>query len=131
MALLKKGTTEPSGGKGVRQTGTDAVQLTIDYLKQETIEPLKGLGNFVLFGVAGSLLLSIGLVLLLIALLRGLQTETGTTFAGNLSWVPYLIVTAVAIILIGLSAWRISKGYAARRRIPTAAKAPADEKGPS
>ena len=39
----------------------------------------------------------LGVVLLLLALLRLLQTETGTTFAGNLSWIPYLIVTVVAV----------------------------------
>jgi hypothetical protein len=131
VALWTRGGGEQSGGKGVRQSGNDAVQLTIDYLKQETLEPLKGLGNFVLFGVAGSLLLSIGLVLLLVALLRLLQTETGTTFAGNLSWLPYLIVTAAAILVIALAAWRITKGYNARRRGPATAGASAAEKGQS
>ena len=33
-------------------------------------------------------------VLLLLSLLRALQTETGTTFTGSLSWIPYLIVVA-------------------------------------
>jgi len=99
----------------VKEAGVDAVQLTIDYLKQETLTPLKGLGRFLAFGVAGSVALCVGVVLLLVGLLRLLQGETGTTFAGNLSWVPYLIVSVVAVGLIGLAAWRIGRGQAARR----------------
>ena len=39
-------------------------QLVIDYVKQETLDPLKGLGRFILFGVAGSVALPLGLVVL-------------------------------------------------------------------
>lgn len=103
-------------GDGVRRSGGDALQLVIDYVKQETLTPLKGLGRFLLFGVAGSIALCGGLTVLLVALLRALQEETGTTFAGNWDWAPYLIVSFVAFVLIGLAAWRITKGPAARRR---------------
>ncbi len=102
----------------LRQSGGDATQLVIDYVKQETLEPLKGVGRFLIFGITGSLALCIGLVLLLVGFLRLLQTETGTTFAGNLSWVPYLIVAVTAAAVIGLTAWRITAGPANRRRIP-------------
>lgn len=108
-----RGTGTKTGG--VRQSGEDALQLVIDYVKQETLEPVKGLGRFLLFGIAGSVALCGGLILLLIALLRGLQETTGTTFAGNLTWIPYLIVSFAALVVIGLSAWRIAKGPAARR----------------
>lgn len=104
------------GPRRLRRQGTDTVQLVIDYVKQETLEPLKGLGRFVVFGVVGSVALCAGLVLLLLAGLRALQTETGTTFAGNLSWLPYVIVGAGAILLIGAAAARIARGPARRRR---------------
>lgn len=105
-----------SGRKGhLRQNGGDAMQLVIDYVKQETLQPLKGLGRFVAFGVAGSLALCIGVVLLLVGLLRLLQGETGSTFGGHLSWLPYLIVAAAGAVVIALGAWRIGKGAAARR----------------
>ena len=42
----------------------------------------------------GSLALTVGAVLLLLAGLRALQTETGTSFTGNLSWLPYLFTVA-------------------------------------
>jgi peptidoglycan biosynthesis protein MviN/MurJ (putative lipid II flippase) len=105
-----------AGSGGVRQSGSEALQLVLDYVKQETLTPLKGLGRYLLFGIAGSLALCAGLVLLLVALLRALQSETGTTFSGDLSWLPYVIVCAAAMMVMGLAAWRITKGPAARRR---------------
>jgi lysylphosphatidylglycerol synthetase-like protein (DUF2156 family) len=100
---------------GLRQSGGEAVQLVIDYVKQETVDPLKGLGRFLAFGVVGSLCLCIGVTLLLVSLLRLLQTETATTFTGNLSWLPYLIVSLVALVIIALAVWRVARGPAARR----------------
>ena len=69
-------------------------ELVVGYAKQETVEPLKRLGRFVAFGLVSSFMLGIGLVLLALAGLRALQTETGDTFDGDLTWAPYLIVVA-------------------------------------
>lgn len=102
----------------LRESGGDAVQLTIDYVKQETLEPLKGLGRFLAAGIGGSFALCIGVVFLLVGVLRLLQTETGSTFTGHLSWIPYLIVVGISFALIGLAGWRIVSGPAARR-LPT------------
>ena len=102
------------GRAGVRQSGADALKLVVDYVKQETLEPLRGVGRFLLFGIAGSLAIAAGTVVLLIAVLRVLQTETGA-FHGNLSWIPYVIVVALACVVIALSAWRITSGPAKRR----------------
>ena len=92
-------------------------QLFVDYLKQETIVPVKDLGRFVAKGLAGSLLLSVGLVLLMLAGLRALQTETGSALDGNWSFVPYLVVLVVAAIIAGLAARAIGshKRRAARK----------------
>jgi len=107
--------SKDDGGRGVTAAGGDFVQLVVDYAKQETLGPLKGLGRFLAFGVAGSIALAVGLVLLLLAALRALQTETGSTFGGHLSWLPYLITAALAVAVLGLAAWRITKGPASRR----------------
>lgn len=72
------------------------------YAKQETIEPIKGLGRYAAMGVAGSIFLSIGLVLLALAGLRALQTETGDTFGGNWSWAPYLLALVATGIVLAL-----------------------------
>jgi hypothetical protein len=83
--------------------------LTKDYARQETIDPLRGVGRYISMGFAGSVLGSFGIGLLLLSLLRALQTETGTTFHGNLSWVPYIIVLIVGLAIGGLAASRIKR----------------------
>jgi hypothetical protein len=74
--------------------------LVRSYAKQETVEPIKGIGRYAALGLAGSALLSIGLVLLTLGGLRALQTETGSTFEGNWSWAPYLLAFAGAAVVI-------------------------------
>ncbi len=87
----------------------DFVELVKNYAKQETLDPLKGIGRWVGLGVAGSLLLMIGGVSLTLALLRLLQEETGSTFTGNLSWAPHAITLAAVACVIGLLGVRIGK----------------------
>jgi hypothetical protein len=106
---------ERSGrGGGLTSAGGEFFQLVVDYAKQETLGPLKDLGRFVAYGLAGSVAITAGTVLLLLAALRALQTETGTSFTGNLSWLPYVIIAAAAIAVMALSVWRIAKGPAAK-----------------
>lgn len=109
-----------NGGRGVRFVSHDIFQLVLDYAKQETLGPIKGLGRFVIFGVTGSVALSVGVGVLLVALLRALQTETGSTFAGKLTWLPYVITAGAAVLVAGLAGWRVTKGPAKRssRRPP-------------
>lgn len=73
----------------------DLSKLVIAYVKQETIEPIKGLGRFLGFGLAGSALVGVGLVILFLGVLRLLQEETGDVFRGHLSFLPY-VITVVA-----------------------------------
>ena len=79
------------------------------YAKQETLDPLRGAGRWLGLGLAGSVLLVIGSLELILALLRALQTETGSSLEGNLSWLPYMITTAVASLVAVLLAMRINK----------------------
>lgn len=106
---LPAASTVDGPSKSIQQVATELWELATSYAKQETIDPLKGLGRFLGYGVGGAIALGIGVMLLLLAGLRALQTETGTTFTGNLSWAPYLIAVAVGSVLIGLALWRISK----------------------
>lgn len=71
-------------------------QLVVGYAKQETLDPVKNLGRFIGYGMAGALLSSLGAVLLLLGGLRLLQTETGDTFDGNWTFVPYVVVLVVS-----------------------------------
>ena len=95
--------------KSLPTLAVELKDLVVAYAKQETIEPIKGLGRFIAFGVAGSLLLSVGLVLLVLGLLRALQTETGDVFDGNFTWAPYLITLVVCGVVAGLAARAIGK----------------------
>ena len=67
------------------------------------------MGRFLGYGVGSAIALGVGTVLLLLAGLRAMQTETSTTFTGNLSWAPYLIVVAVGLVLIALALLRVTK----------------------
>ena len=99
-----------NGSHGLRHAGDDAFQLTVDYLKQETIQPLRGLGRFLYMGIAGSFFLAFGILLILLGVLRLLQTETGTALTGDWSWVPYAVVVLLGIAVIGVAVWRITAG---------------------
>ncbi|MGI8985043.1 MAG: hypothetical protein ACR2HM_11030 [Acidimicrobiales bacterium] len=82
--------------KGLPGEAQDLFQLVVGYAKQETLGPVKNLGRFVGYGLAGAVLGSLGAVLLLLGTLRLLQTETGDAFDGNFTFVPYLVVLATS-----------------------------------
>jgi hypothetical protein len=90
-----------------------SVGEVIDFVKayalQETVGPLKGAGRWLGFGVGGALTLGFGLLLLLVGLLRLLQTEWDRSASGSLSWLPYLITLLVAIVLLALTILRIKQ----------------------
>jgi hypothetical protein len=95
--------------KSIPEVASELWELATSYAKQETIDPLKGLGRFLGYGVGGAIFLGVGAVLVLLAGLRAIQTETSTTFTGNLSWAPYLIVAVGGGVLIALAVLRVSK----------------------
>ena len=96
-----------SDERSVVGRGQDVWELLVAYAKQETVEPLRGLQRWVAAGAGGSVLIATGVSLLLLACLRALQTETGTTFTGNWSWAPYLITLVGAALVIGVSFWAV------------------------
>lgn len=87
----------------------DLIDLVKAYAKQETLDPLKGAGRWVAMGVAGSLLMIIGGISLILAILRFLQEEGGSAVTGNLSWLPYLVTLVFVAIALGLLAFRLTK----------------------
>lgn len=101
-------------GASLQRDVNEIKDLLIRYVKEETIKPLKDLWRFVMWGVIGSLFVGFGAVLLLIGALRYLQWQF-RVLDGSLSWLPYVIVAALALFVIGLAAWRIVSGAAKRR----------------
>lgn len=92
-------------------------ELVVEYFKQETVVPLKQLGRYVAWGLLGAFLLGLGVVLLGVGVLRLLQAETDTTFTGNWSWAPYLIV--VGALLAGAAVTWKARGAVRRNREST------------
>ena len=85
------------------------MDLVKAYVRQELLGPLQGAGRWVSMGLAGSVALVAGVFLLLLSLLRALQTETGAAFDGNRSWIPYLIAVAALLAVITLLLRQVGK----------------------
>ncbi len=96
-------------GKSLGELLVELKQVTVDYTKQETLEPLKKLGKYLAFGSIAMVLFGIGFTLWVVAGLRALQNETGSTFTGALSWAPYFITFVVTVVVIALAAYAIGK----------------------
>ena len=84
------------------QLVTELRDLVVRYVREQTLIPLQKLGRYIGFGVLGSLLLGFGVVFLGMSGLRALQDETGDTFSGDWSWVPYLIMFVALLAGAGL-----------------------------
>ena len=104
----------PDNSKSLPTLAVELKDLVVTYAKQETIQPIKGLGRFIAFGVAGSLLVAVGLVLLVLAVIRVLQEELPDTFDGNLSFLPYVVALVFCIVASVLAVRGI--GAAKRRK---------------
>jgi hypothetical protein len=100
----------PARTRGEQQpTVADTIELVKAYAEQETIGPIKGAGRWIGMGIAGAITLGIGLSLVLLGLLRLIQTEWTRSATGDLSWVAYAIVLIVCVGLIALAVSRINK----------------------
>jgi len=102
-------TNAPRFEKSPKDTFDELRDLVTVYAKQETVDPLKNLGRWIAFGLSGAVSMAIGLILLGLGGLRALQTTTGDVFDGNLNWLPYLIMFAVLLAVIGLTARAMMK----------------------
>lgn len=112
-SLPSFGSTRPAS---LPQLILELRDLLVTYFKQQTIVPIKQLGRYLAFGIVGSLLMGTGVMLLALGCLRLLQTQTGTTFTGNWSWVPYLIVFAGLVIGAAI-VWAARKTFRVQREL--------------
>ncbi len=88
----------------------ETVQLVKDYARQETLDPLRNAGRWILFGLLGAVLLGLATAFLALGLLRLVQSEWGGTFGGRWTHlVPYLFGAALCIVAIALAISRINK----------------------
>jgi hypothetical protein len=96
-----------------QQTVRELQELVVAYAKQETVEPLKGMARYAGLGIAGALLVGIGVTFMSIGMLRGLQGLRGWGVHGNWSWVPYIAVV-IALTLLASGIW-VTQGKRSRR----------------
>jgi hypothetical protein len=86
------------------------VELVKEYVRQETLGPIKGAGRWLGRGVAGAVLIGTGCVFLVLAALRMIQNEYGRSFRGQwMSLLPYLFAFLISVAVMGVAAWRITK----------------------
>src|SRR5215217_7142831 len=81
----------------------EVVEYVKAYAQQETIGPLKGIGRWIGLGAGGAVALGLGLSLVLLGLLRLIQSEWDGIADGGTSWIPYAIVLVVAMALLVLT----------------------------
>lgn len=90
----------------------DVQQMLVGYAKQETLEPLKQLGRYLGLGIAGSVLVFLGVFFAGLGTLRLLQTLDAFAGASWMSTLPYVVailVLLLALLLIYLSLSRAKK----------------------
>ena len=86
------------------ESSGDMLDMLRRYLRQETVDPLRVVGRFLLFGASGSLLIGSGVVLIAVGGLRAMQAWG--VLEGSWSWVPYIVVAAA---LSGLAVLAVSR----------------------
>jgi hypothetical protein len=106
--------TEPkdSGNKSISTLVNELAGLLVAYVRQQTVVPLQSLGRYVIFGLLGAIMISLGGGLLALAAVRMLEAETGNHLRGSLTWVPYFAGFIVAGVGAALAFSRIGKGSA-------------------
>jgi hypothetical protein len=101
-----------------QQSVRELKDLVVAYAKQETTEPLKGVGRYVGFGLLGALLIGTGVGFFAVGLLRAMQSNRGWAVHGNWSWVPYAIVIVLLVIVAALAYLAATKRNRKNKRSP-------------
>ncbi|HWE54828.1 MAG TPA: hypothetical protein VG435_04910 [Acidimicrobiales bacterium] len=109
-AEAKRAPSPADDDKGLGTHLNELLGLVVAYTKQETLDPLKALGRYVAWGVAGAVLFAIGGGMLTLTAVRVVQSETGRHLTGNLTWVPYLGGVLVAAVGVAWATLRVIKG---------------------
>ena len=96
----------------------DVIDTLKAYAKQELVGPLRGAGQWIAFGVAGAFALGLGLLYLVLGLLRLIQAEWARSSSGSLSWLSYIVVFLVTVLLLALTLSRVKKSTLGKEPLP-------------
>lgn len=94
----------------IPELATELFDMSKEYLRQETVEPMKKLGSYAGLGIGGAVAFGIAAILGVLALYAGLQFVF-REFVGDSPWWTVLvrgIVTVVAGAAAGIIGWRMS-----------------------
>jgi phosphotransferase system glucose/maltose/N-acetylglucosamine-specific IIC component len=83
--------------------------LVIKYAKQEAIDPIRGAVRWLGFGLIAAVLISIGVVIGSLGVLRLVQT-TPLGASNAWSWLCYLITVFICLVIGYLANSRIKRG---------------------
>lgn len=100
-------------GNSPKKVAEELRDLLVGYARQEILTPLTKLGKTLKLGILGALSIGVGLVFLVVAALRLLQTEASGVFDGNMSALPYVVVLAGVVVVLAAAVvirTRLSKG---------------------
>ncbi len=91
-------------------------ELLKAYARQETVDPLRGLGWYLAYGIGAAVATAIGASLLLLGVLRLLQAEGGRYLdaRGDSSVAPYFAVVLLAALMAVVLVRRIPKQFGDR-----------------
>ncbi len=87
----------------------EVIEFVKTYAKQETVDPLKGAGRWLGFGAAAAFTMGLGLMIVLLGLLRLVQTELDRLSTGSLSWAAYAVTLVVTVVLLVVTLLRVKK----------------------
>ncbi len=88
---------------------SELYDLVIKYAKQEAINPIRGAGRWIGFGLFAAVLMSIGVVIGSLAVLRLVQT-TPLGASNAWSWLCYLITVVICLVVGFVANSRIRRG---------------------
>lgn len=92
----------------------DVVDSVKQYARQETLDPLRGAGRWLAFGLLATLCLGLSMVFGVLAVLRLVQDLGDSVFDASLSWIPYLVAFVVNALLVALAFSRINDSSLAK-----------------
>ena len=87
----------------------EVIEFVKTYAKQETVDPLKGAGRWLGYGAAAAFAMGLGLTIVLLGVLRLVQTEFDRLATGSLSWAAYAVTLVVTLVLLAITLLRVKK----------------------
>ncbi len=98
-----------STSESEKKSTSDVFELLLNYVKRETLKPIKGAGRWIVFGLLAALSLSIGIVLGAIGVLRLAQALLFSD-STSWSWTNYVIALVVCVAILFFTVSKIRKG---------------------